>query len=86
MVEKVMTPEYIKERFNTFNGNIYGFASHGKMKGGFKHRNNLPGFQNVWLAGGTVNPGAGVPMSLMSGIIAAGEMTGDLQRIQQLSL
>lgn len=86
VVEKVMTPEYIKERFNTFNGNIYGFASHGKMKGGFKHRNNLPGFDNVWLAGGTVNPGAGVPMSLMSGIIAAGEMTGDLQRIQQLSL
>jgi phytoene dehydrogenase-like protein len=56
------------------------------MNGGFKHRNNLPGYSNVWLAGGTVNPGAGVPMSLMSGIIAAGELTGDLPRIQQLAL
>jgi diapolycopene oxygenase len=86
VVEKIMTPEYIKERFNTYNGNIYGFASHGRMNGGFKHRNNLPGYSNVWLAGGTVNPGAGVPMSLMSGIIAAGELTGDLPRIQQLAL
>ncbi len=86
VVEKVMTPEYIRSRFNTYNGNIYGFASHGKMKGGFKHRNNYPGLSNVHLAGGTVNPGAGVPMSLMSGLIAAGEITGDLPRLQTLVL
>lgn len=81
-VGKIMTPEYIRDRFNTYNGNIYGFASHGKFTGGFKHRNTYPGLNNVLLAGGTVNPGAGVPMSLMAGLIAAGELTGDLKRFQ----
>jgi diapolycopene oxygenase len=86
IAEKLMTPEYIESRFGTYNGNIYGFASHGKLHGGFKERNRLSGFENVWLAGGTVNPGAGVPMSLMSGMIVGGELTGTLEHLQHQEL
>jgi len=53
-------------------------ASHGRLRGGFKPRNRSRVFGNLYLAGGSANPGPGVPMVLMSGVTAADAVAEDL--------
>ena len=49
----------------------------GRFKGGFKPRNRSRIYENLYLAGGSVNPGPGVPMVLMSGVTAADAICED---------
>ena len=52
-------------------GAIYGLASHGRMHGGFKPKNRSRVYRNLYLTGGSANPGPGTPMVMMSGVTAA---------------
>jgi len=81
-LRQALSPRGIGTKWNTFRGNIYGNASHGKLAGGFKPGNASREFRNLQFAGGTVNPGAGVPMSLMSGMIAGSNL---IQRAHSLT-
>ena len=76
-VERYLTPSHIDTMYNSEGGAIYGLASHGRLKGGFKPRNRSRVLKNLYLAGGSVNPGPGVPMVLMSGITAANALLED---------
>ncbi len=80
------SPKGIGEKWGTYRGNIYGLASHGKLSGGFKPGNQSRRFKNLQFAGGTVNPGAGVPMSLMSGMIASSNLIQKKQSLRDLRL
>ena len=71
VVERSLTPASIERLYNAEGGAIYGLASHGKLHGGFKPRNRSAAVRNLYLAGGSANPGPGVPMVLMSGVTAA---------------
>ncbi|MFP4360441.1 MAG: 1-hydroxycarotenoid 3,4-desaturase CrtD [Alphaproteobacteria bacterium] len=75
----VTTPHLFDRMFPATGGALYGRASHGAMAS-FKRagaRTRLPG---LYAAGGSVHPGAGVPMATMSGRLAAGRLIGDLAR------
>jgi diapolycopene oxygenase len=85
-VRQARSPKGIGEKWGTFKGNIYGMASHGRMAGGFKSGNASREFKNLQFAGGTVNPGAGVPMSLMSGMIAGTNLILKSQSLKDLRL
>ncbi|MEM0983048.1 MAG: phytoene desaturase family protein [Planctomycetota bacterium] len=78
VVEHHLTPDGIDRMYNAEGGAIYGLASHGKLAGGFKPRNRSKAFKNLYLAGGSANPGPGVPMVLMSGVTAAFSVCEDL--------
>ncbi|MAH65517.1 MAG: phytoene desaturase [Phycisphaerae bacterium] len=78
VVEKHLTPEDIERMYNAEGGAIYGLASHGRLAGGFKPRNRSRVLRNLYLAGGSANPGPGVPMVLMSGVTAALAAAEDL--------
>jgi phytoene desaturase len=78
LVEKHLTPQSIDRMYNAEGGAIYGLASHGRLKGGFKPRNRSRVFDNLYLAGGSANPGPGVPMVLMSGVTAARALATDV--------
>ena len=78
VVERHLTPQSIERWYNAEGGAIYGLASHGKLKGGFKPRNRSRVYSNLYLAGGSANPGPGVPMVLMSGVTAADAVCEDL--------
>jgi 1-hydroxycarotenoid 3,4-desaturase len=77
----VTTPTDFNRSFPATGGALYGQASHGWMasfrRGGARSR--IPG---LYFAGGSVHPGAGLPMAALSGILAAQAVTKDwaLQR------
>ncbi len=89
VVEKWMTPVDLEQRYRVDRGAIYGIASHGRFRGGFKPSNRSKDFSNLYFCGGSVNPGPGVPMALMSGQIAADcvlEDIGSVRAFRQPSL
>lgn len=77
VVERHLTPSDIGRMYAAEGGAIYGLASHGRLKGGFKPRNRSAVLGNLYLAGGSANPGPGVPMVLMSGVTAADALAED---------
>jgi phytoene desaturase len=78
VVERSLLPPGIDKMYNATGGAIYGLASHGRLRGGFKPRNSSPVLDGLYLAGGSVNPGPGVPMVIMSGVTAADAAARDL--------
>lgn len=78
VVERALHPGLIDTMYNAEGGAIYGLASHGRLKGGFKPRNRVKAVPGLYLAGGSANPGPGVPMVLMSGVTAARSAAEDL--------
>ncbi len=78
VIERSLTPGGIERLYNAEGGAIYGLASHGKLKGGFKPRNRSRVLKNLYVTGGSANPGPGVPMVLMSGVTAAHSALEDL--------
>jgi len=78
VVERRLTPAMIDRMYNAEGGAIYGLASHGKLRGGFKPRNRSKVLKGLYLAGGSANPGPGVPMVLMSGVTAANAVCEDV--------
>lgn len=75
----VTTPSDFARLFPGTGGALYGRASHG-WSATFRRmgaRTRLPG---LYLAGGSVHPGPGVPMAAQSGRIAADTLLTDLSR------
>ncbi len=73
------TPSGFETLFPGTGGALFGRATHGAF-GTFRRpgsRTPVPGF---YLAGGSVHPGAGVPMAAMSGRLAAAAALEDLSR------
>ncbi|MEO0482817.1 MAG: phytoene desaturase family protein [Planctomycetota bacterium] len=70
-VDRWLTPKGIERMYNAEGGAIYGLASHGKLAGGFKPANRSREFGGLYFVGGSANPGPGVPMVTMSGVIGA---------------
>lgn len=73
----VRTPADYEHRFPGTGGALYGAAPHG-WRASFTRpgaRSRLPG---LFLAGGSVHPGAGVPMTAISGRLAADAAAADL--------
>lgn len=77
VVERALTPHGIEQLYAAEDGAIYGLASHGRLRGGFKPRNRSDVLEGLYFAGGSVNPGPGVPMVLMSGVTAADAIARD---------
>ena len=73
----VTTPADFNRLFPGTGGALYGPASHG-WAASFRRpgsRTSLPG---LYLAGGSVHPGPGVPMAALSGRLAAASLLSDL--------
>lgn len=72
----VMAPQDYERMFPASGGALYGQSPHGAMAGLARPeaRSRLPG---LYLAGGAVHPGAGVPMATLSGRQAAAALMAD---------
>ncbi len=69
----VTTPQGFDALFPATGGALYGRASHGSMAS-FQRSGAASAVPGLFLAGGSVHPGPGVPMAVMSGRLAAARL------------
>lgn len=69
--ERVQTPLYFQERHGNYRGSLYGPDEAHRVFGLFPLRNHDEEFKNLFYCGGSVQPGAGLPMVTLSGRFAA---------------
>jgi 1-hydroxycarotenoid 3,4-desaturase len=68
--EAEIAPPEVAARFPSSRGAIYGLSSNSRMAAFARPANRVPGIAGLYLAGGTVHPGAGLPMVALSARIA----------------
>ncbi len=72
---RITTPDIFHQRFPATGGALYGHATHGWMSA-FRRHGAVSRIPGLYLAGGSVHPGPGVPMAAMSGRLAAAALMG----------
>jgi phytoene dehydrogenase-like protein len=70
MVEKFNSPRDLQEKTGASLGAIYGRNSNSMFAAFQRHPNRLSSVKNLALAGGTVHPGGGIPLCLLSARLA----------------
>ena len=66
-----ITPADIELASGAWRGALYGASSDGRLAAFRRAHNRSPVVRRLYLAGGTVHPGGGVPMAMLSGKAAA---------------
>lgn len=77
MSSVVTPPEGFNALFAATGGALYGRANHGSMAS-FARPGAASRVRGLYLAGGSVHPGAGIPMATISGRLAAQRVVADL--------
>jgi phytoene desaturase len=68
LTERVVRgPAELERETGAVGGAIYGRAPHGRLRGLLRPGHTVPGVQRLWLAGGTVHPGGGLPLAVLGG-------------------
>jgi phytoene desaturase len=70
-VESVLTPVDIEKQTSSVGGSLYGNASNNKFSAFLRHPNFSRKIKGLYFAGGSVHPGGGIPLCLMSAKIAS---------------
>jgi len=65
--EKIFTPAFIREKFGSFRGALYGPSSNRKKDAFLRPPNASRDIQNLYFVGGSTHPGGGSPMVVLSG-------------------
>jgi phytoene dehydrogenase-like protein len=73
-----LTPRDFAQRFPGSRGAIYGLASNSRSAAFSRPANQLPRIERLYFCGGSVHPGAGLPMVTLSARIAARLATNSL--------
>ena len=61
------TPGDLERETGALAGAIYGAAPHGRLRGLLRPPPRIAGIERLWLAGGTVHPGGGLPLVALGG-------------------
>ncbi|MDY0289383.1 MAG: phytoene desaturase family protein [Sphaerochaeta sp.] len=69
--EECMTPADIETQTGSYRGSLYGISSNTTMAAFLRHPNRSKRYTGLYLAGGSVHPGGGMPLATLSGVIAA---------------
>ena len=70
-VEEIYTPEDFSELYASNQGSIYGVSSNSKATAFKRLPNRSRLFDGLYFAGGSVHPGGGIPLVMLSGKMAA---------------
>ncbi|WP_373836520.1 phytoene desaturase family protein, partial [Jeotgalibaca arthritidis] len=75
--ESVITPLDFRDRFNAYNGACFGLQPSLLQSNHFRPQAKAKNCENLYFTGSSTHPGAGVPIVLVSGKIAADELKLD---------
>lgn len=75
--ETVWTPEDFYRRFGSNRGSIYGLSSNSKFAAFRRPANRSRDVDGLYFAGGSVHPGGGIPLVLLSGKMVADLIGGN---------
>ncbi|MXV14752.1 1-hydroxycarotenoid 3,4-desaturase CrtD [Hufsiella ginkgonis] len=70
--ESVLGPRGIGKNTSSYRGSIYGTSSNSKYAAFLRHANRSATVHGLYFAGGSVHPGGGIPLALLSAKIVAG--------------
>lgn len=70
-VEEILDPRTIESKTSSAQGALYGNSSNNKFAAFLRHANFSSDIQNLYFCGGSVHPGGGIPLSLLSAKIMA---------------
>lgn len=70
-VEETLDPYEIEKQTSSFGGSLYGNAANSRFSAFLRHANYRGKLKGLYFVGGSVHPGGGIPLCLLSGKIAA---------------
>jgi len=68
--ERIYSPKNLQKNTNSFQGSLYGTSSNNILSSFLRHPNFSRKFKNLFFCGGSVHPGGGIPLCLLSSKIA----------------
>jgi phytoene desaturase len=68
--EFILTPQGLQDRTSSWRGALYGASSNSTMAAFLRHRNRSKQLKGLYFCGGSVHPGGGIPLCLLSARIA----------------
>ena len=72
--EEILTPKLIETKTSSYRGALYGAASNSKFAAFLRHPNFSNKIKNLYFCGGSVHPGGGIPLCLLSAKIVADQI------------
>lgn len=75
--ESILDPRKIESTTSSYQGSLYGTSSNNQFAAFLRHANFSSGIKDLYFVGGSVHPGGGIPLSLLSANIV-----GDLIKIK----
>ena len=69
--ETVLDPRLIESKTMSYQGALYGASSNNKFAAFLRHPNFSQKISNLYFCGGSVHPGGGIPLCLLSGKIVS---------------
>lgn len=73
--EAILEPRSIEARTSSSQGALYGNSSNNRYAAFLRHANFSPTLKHLYFCGGSVHPGGGIPLSLLSARIMADELS-----------
>jgi phytoene desaturase len=64
--ESILDPRSIESKTQSYTGSLYGTSSNTRMAAFARHPNQTKDYKNLYFVGGSVHPGGGVPLCLLS--------------------
>ncbi|PRY14945.1 phytoene desaturase [Pontibacter ummariensis] len=82
--EQVLDPLLIESRTSSFAGALYGSSSNNRMAAFLRHPNFSSKIKGLYFCGGSVHPGGGIPLCLLSAKIV-GELVKEVPKEENVS-
>ena len=69
--EQMITPLDLQEKYHAWQGSIYGLSSNSRQTAFRRPPNRAPGVRGLYFVGGSVHPGGGIPLVMLSARLVA---------------
>jgi phytoene dehydrogenase-like protein len=76
--ETILDPRSIESQTQSYQGALYGASSNNKYAAFLRHPNFKQSIKSLYFCGGSVHPGGGIPLCLLSAKIVADMVKKDL--------